>query len=63
MYEKKQPVFHSPDLSKMQVVVIDNRTRIYIAIDADPEEAKLRYITRLEAKNTSYAKSRKPIVV
>jgi len=63
MYEKKQPVFHSPDLSKMQVVVIDNRTRIYIAIDADPEEAKLKYISRLEAKNITYARGRKPLVL
>jgi hypothetical protein len=63
MYEKKQAVFHSPDLSKLQVVVIDSRTRIYIALDADPEEAKIRYISRLEAKNNTYARSRKPIAV
>ncbi len=61
MYEKKQVVFKSPDLSKLQVVVIDSRTRIYIALGTDPEEAKIRYLSKLEAKNTFYARSRKPI--
>lgn len=46
MYEKKQPVFKSPDLTKMQLVAIDQRTKIYIALDADPEEARKRYQER-----------------
>lgn len=50
MYEKKQTVFKSPDLNKLQKVVIDLRTIIYIALDANPEEAKSRYLARLRAK-------------
>jgi hypothetical protein len=46
VFEKKQLVFKSPDLNKMQVVVIDHRTKIYIALDADPEEARARYFAR-----------------
>lgn len=46
IYVKKQPAFKSPDLNKMQVVVIDHRTKIYIALDADPEEARIRYLSR-----------------
>jgi hypothetical protein len=49
-FEKKAATFKSPDLSKMQEVVIDGRTRIYIAPDADPEEARKRYLARLEAR-------------
>ncbi len=51
MYEKKQNSFKSPDLTKSQEVVIDGRTRIYIALDADPVEAKNRFLSRLDAKN------------
>ena len=50
IYDKKITTFKSPDLEKLQAVVIDLRTRIYIAIDADPEEAKERYFARLEEK-------------
>lgn len=46
MYEKKQAIHKAPDLTKMQAVVIDNRTTIYIAVDADPKEARKRYNTR-----------------
>lgn len=49
-YEKTQTNFKSPDLSKMQEVIIDFKTRIYIAIGADPEEAKVRYFSKLELK-------------
>ena len=48
MIEKKTVVHHSPDLSKMKEVVIDHRTRIYIALDADASEAKLRYLANLK---------------
>jgi hypothetical protein len=50
MYEKKQNTFKSPDLAKLQEVVIDVRTKIYIAIGADPEEAKSRYLARIGNK-------------
>jgi len=50
MYEKKQNTFNSPDLRKLQEVVIDFRTRIYIAIGADPEEARNRYLSRYGEK-------------
>jgi hypothetical protein len=46
VFEKKQMVFKSPDLNKLQVVVIDHRTKIYIAIGADPEEARSKYFAR-----------------
>lgn len=52
MYEKKQYVFKSPDLSKLQAVVIDSRTILYIALNADPEEARNRYFSRFEYKKT-----------
>lgn len=50
MQEKKQVVFKTPDLTKMQEVVINHRTKIYIAVDADPEEARSRYWARQDAK-------------
>jgi hypothetical protein len=51
MNEKNADKFKSPDLSKMQAVVIDFRTKIYIALDADPEKAKSRYLSRMVDKN------------
>ena len=50
IFDKKQHIFKSPDLTKMQLVVIDPRTNIYIAIDADPEEARSRYFNRLKPR-------------
>jgi hypothetical protein len=50
MYEKKQKTVESPDLSKLQEVVIDFRTKIYIAVGADPEEARIRYLARVGPK-------------
>ena len=50
MHDKKTATFKSPDLEKLQAVVIDLRTRIYIAAGADPEEANKRYLARLEEK-------------
>ncbi len=46
MSKTSQSNFKSPDLSNLQEVVIDRRTRIYIANDADPAEAKKRYLSR-----------------
>jgi hypothetical protein len=50
MYEKKQIIFKSPDLAKLQEVLIDHRTKIYIALGADPEEARQRYMLRFGVK-------------
>jgi len=47
MYEKKPNIIKSPDLSKLKEVIIDHRTRIYIPLDADVEEARERYLSRL----------------
>jgi hypothetical protein len=46
MFEKKPGTFKSPDLSKLKEVIIDHRTKIYIALDADIEEARTRYLSR-----------------
>jgi len=50
MQDKKQTIFKTPDITKMQEVVINHRTKIYIAIGADPEEARSRYWARQDAK-------------
>lgn len=47
MYEKKPNNYTSPDLTKMQAVVIDIKTIIYIALDADPKLAKSTYLSRI----------------
>jgi len=52
MLEKKQNIFKSPDLSKLKEVVVDHRTRIYIAQGADIEEAKNRYLSRITARRS-----------
>ena len=46
MYEKKQVVIKSPDVTKLQEVIIDRKTRIYIPNGADPEEARKNYLQR-----------------
>jgi hypothetical protein len=50
MYEKKQNIVKSPDLSKLKEVIIDHRTRIYIAPEADIEKAKERYLDRISRR-------------
>jgi hypothetical protein len=50
MSEKKQVVFKSPDISKLREVIIDHKTKIYIAPGADTEEARMRYLLRNSAK-------------
>lgn len=50
MNDKKLNVFKSPDVSKLQEVVIDGKTVLYIALDADPEEARSRYLSRFGRK-------------
>lgn len=61
MFDKKYNNFKTPDLSKMQEVVIDARTKIYIDTNADPIEAKTRYLERIDAKNKIHLAVRKPI--
>ena len=62
MFEKKQSNFKAPDLTKMQEVIIDARTKIYIELGADPDDARSRYMSRLEAKNKVNFVARKPDV-
>ncbi len=50
MIEKKTNVFKSPDLSKLKEVVIDHRTKIYIAPDADIDKARENYLIRIARK-------------
>ncbi len=51
MNKKNSTNHSSPDIKKLQEVVIDFRTKIYIALGADPEEAKKRYLLRQEGKS------------
>lgn len=50
MFEKKGVVIKSPDLSKLREVIIDHRTKIYIAPGADIDEARNRYLTRVTTR-------------
>ncbi|HUX95622.1 MAG TPA: hypothetical protein VMV47_07805 [Bacteroidales bacterium] len=50
MFEKKTTPFKSPDLSKLKAVIIDHRTTIYIAREADSEEAREKYLMRNPSK-------------
>lgn len=50
MSEKRSNNYESPNVSKLQAVVIDIKTTIYIPLDADPEEAKQRYMARINRK-------------
>ena len=59
--QKKHISVKSPDINKMQVIVIDGRTKIYIAVDADPEEARNRYFNRQETKGKVPFTSKKPV--
>ena len=47
---QNQNNFTSPDISKLQEVVINFRTKIYVGLDEDPEEAKQRYISKRGTK-------------
>ena len=50
MYDNKTTNFKSPDLSKLQEVVIDRITKIYISAGEDPEKARKRYIAHRALK-------------
>lgn len=52
MFEKKQNVINSQDMSKLKAVVIDRKTRIYVPLDVDPEVARARYWSHREVKKT-----------
>lgn len=60
MQERKTAVFKTPDISKMQEVVINHRTKIYIAVGADPDEARSRYMARQETKTKPMFAPKKP---
>jgi hypothetical protein len=60
MQERKQIVFKTPDITKMQEVVINPRTKIYIAVGADPELARSRYWARQDAKSKALFTTKKP---
>jgi hypothetical protein len=49
-YDKKPVNFTSPDLSKLQAVIIDIKTILYIPLDADPELARASYLNRVGMK-------------
>ncbi len=59
--DKKTIVFKSPDTTKLQTVVIDLKTKIYIAQDADPEEARKRYHDRIDAQKKMLFSPKKPL--
>lgn len=48
---KKKVTIKMPDTSKMQMVEIDAKTTIYIALDASAEEARSRYSDYRRIKN------------
>ena len=50
MAEKKKINFQSPNLNNLQRVEIDHKTVIFIAMGADPEKAKRRYLEQINAK-------------
>ena len=41
---------YSPDLNELQRVVIDRNTAIYVKKDADPVEAKRRFIEKMKTR-------------
>ncbi|HEX7494141.1 MAG TPA: hypothetical protein VF346_07970 [Bacteroidales bacterium] len=62
MQERKQIVFKTPDITKMQEVVINQRTKIYIAVGADPDEARSRYWARQDAKGKMLLTPKKTVL-
>jgi hypothetical protein len=63
MQERKQVTFKTPDITKMQEVVINARTKIYIAVGADPDEARSRYQARQEVKTKVLFAPKKPALI
>jgi hypothetical protein len=60
MQERKHIIFKTPDITKMQEIVINHKTKIYIAVGADPEEARSRYLNRPDSKYKSIFVQKKP---
>jgi len=50
MSDKKTHNFQSPDLNKLQGVVVDHKTTIYISLGDDPVKAKNRYLYQMNSK-------------
>jgi hypothetical protein len=53
VYQKpifSKTTFKSPDLSKLTAVIIDHRTTIYIALGADIETARDKYLSRYPSR-------------
>ena len=50
MAEKKKNNFPSPDLNKMQTVIVDFKTKIFIPKGDDPVKAKIRFLEKINAK-------------
>lgn len=48
---EKKTHYPSPDISKMQMVEIDEKTTLYIALDASADEARTRYSEYQRGKN------------
>jgi hypothetical protein len=62
MQEKKTTVFKTPDITRMQEVIINPRTKIYIAVGADPEVARSRYWARQDAKGKLLLPAKKTVL-
>jgi hypothetical protein len=62
MQERKQIIFKPPDITKLQEVIINYKTNIYIAIGADPEEARSRYLNRPDSKYKSLIVQKKTAI-
>jgi hypothetical protein len=62
MQERKRINFKSPDITQMQEVVINYKTKIYIAIGADPEEARSRHLNRAELRGKSIFARKKTVL-
>jgi hypothetical protein len=62
MQEKKRIIFKSPDITKMQEVIINYKTKIYIPIGGDPEEARSRHLNRGELRGKSIFVRKKPAI-
>jgi hypothetical protein len=56
MSEKKRINMSSPDVNKMQAVMIDHKTTIYIPMIVDSKEARNRYLTRINLKQEEFKK-------
>jgi hypothetical protein len=59
--QRKQSIFKSPDISQLQEVIIDARTKMYIPLGASAEEARNRYHHRGEVEVKAHGPGRKPL--